>query len=397
MTDPLSAAGLEHFGEVAARHVAPDKIPGLVALVARRDQVHVEALGSLAIGGAGVEADSLYRIASTTKVVTGVTAMSLVDEGLLGLDERIDKWLPELTERRVLARPDGPLSETVPATAPITVRQLMSFTFGFGMVLEMFMSPEPWPVVRAADELGLGTFGPPDPTAQPDADAWLANLGSLPLIAQPGERWMYNTGASVLGILVSRAAGAPLGDVMRERVLEPLGMRDTAFWTTETQRLATAYGLTPEGLAVWDAPDGKWSRPPAFCDGAAGLVSTVGDLLALGRMFLRAGEPVLSPAAAAEMTRDQLRPGQMDATTAAFLHGRSWGCCQSVVTDGPRTGAFGWDGGLGTSFLVDPRRDLVVVVLTQRVWETATPPAVHDELQDAAYEAVLDDSPGALT
>ncbi len=388
MHDPLSSTGLERFGEVAAGHVGPDKVPGLVALVARKDQVHVEAVGSLQIGGAPVRRESLFRIASTSKVITGVATMALVDEGAFGLDDPVGKWLPELADPRVLRSPSGRLDDTVPAEGPITVGQLLTFTFGFGMVPEMFASPEPWPVVKRAAELNLCTLGPPDPEMQPDPDTWLAALGSLPLMAQPGETWMYNTGASVLGVLVARATGRPFHQVLRTRVFDPLGMRDTAFWTADHSRLAAAYAPTPAGLHLWDAPEGKWSRAPAFGDGAAGLVATADDLLALARMFLGGGSPVLSGQAVAEMTRDQLTGAQRSGAAEAFLHGRSWGLCQSVITDGPRRGAFGWDGGLGTSWLVDPRHELVVIVLTQRLWETSTPPAVHDDLQDAAYAAI---------
>ena len=388
MPDPLSPSGLERFGEVAAGHVGPDKIPGLVALVACKEQVHVEALGSLQIGGAPVRRDSLFRIASTSKVVTGVATMALVDDGVFGLDDPVDKWLPELANPRVLRDPAGPLEDTVPAEAAITVRHLLTFTFGFGMVPEMFSSPEPWSVVKRAGELDLCTLGPPDPASQPDPDTWIAALGSLPLMAQPGATWMYNTGASVLGVLVARATGRPFHQFLRTRIFEPLAMEDTGFWTGSLSRLATAYVPTPDGLQVWDGPDGKWSRAPAFGDGAAGLLSTVDDLLELGRMFLAAGTPVLSGPSVAEMTRDQLTTSQRAGAADAFLHGRSWGLCQSVITEGPRRGAFGWDGGLGTSWLVDPRQELIVIVLTQRLWETSTPPAVHDRLQDAAYAAV---------
>jgi CubicO group peptidase (beta-lactamase class C family) len=388
MSDPLSQSGLQRFHEVAAGHVGTDRIPGLVALVACRDQVHVETIGSLSIGGPPVQRDSLYRIASTSKVVTGAAVMALLDEGLLGLDEPVEKWLPELADRRVLRTPSGPLDDTVPAEGPVTVRQLLTFTFGFGMLLEMFTAAEPWPVVREAESLCLCTFGPPDPGAQPDPDTWMAALGALPLLAQPGETWMYNTSASVLGVLASRATGAPLGQVLRSRLFGPLGMTDTGFWTTEPHRLATAYAPTPEGLQVWDAPEGRWARSPAFGDGAAGLVSTVDDLHAFARMFLDGGQPVLSAEAAALMTRDQLTGDQRAGTGEAFLHGRSWGFCQSLITSGPRAGAFGWDGGLGTSWLVDPLRDLVVIVLTQRLWESSAPPALHEELQDTAYAAL---------
>jgi CubicO group peptidase (beta-lactamase class C family) len=134
----------------AARHVGNATVPGLVALVARGDDVQVEAHGRLGVGRAAVQRDSLFRIASITKPITAAVTMVLVDEGLIGLDEPVDRLLPELSGRRVLKRPDGP----------------------------------------------------PNPDVQPDADTWIAGLGSLPLIAQPGERWLYNTGASVLGVLV---------------------------------------------------------------------------------------------------------------------------------------------------------------------------------------------------
>jgi CubicO group peptidase (beta-lactamase class C family) len=281
----------------------------------------------------------------------------------------------------------GPLDDTVPAARPITARDLLTFTFGFGMATEMFMAPEPWPIVAAANEVGLGTFQPPSPDGPPEPDTWIAGLGSLPLIAQPGDRWLYNTGASVLGVLVARAAGQPLPEVLQTRIFAPLAMGDTAFWTVETDRLATSYLPSSAHPGVFDPPEGQWSRPPPFPDGAGGLVSTVDDLLSFARMFLRRGEPVLSGAAVEEMTRDQMRPGQL-ASGAAFLGARSWAFCQAVAVEGPRAGAHGWDGGLGTSWLVDPGRDLVVIVMTQRMWETAQLPAVHVELQEAAYAAL---------
>jgi CubicO group peptidase (beta-lactamase class C family) len=180
----------------------------------------------------------------------------------------------------------------------------------------------------------------------------------------------------------------PFAEVLRTRLFAPLGMRDTAFWAADLSRLPTAYASGATGLQVWDAPDGQWSHPPAFADGAAGMVSTADDLLALARMFIMSTPSVLSREAVAAMTRGQLTVAQRAGTADAFLHGRSWSLCQSVITEGPRAGAFGWDGGLGTSGLVDPTRNLVVIVLTQRVWETAEPPAVHRDLQDAAYAAV---------
>jgi len=384
----LSAEGLGRLAEVAASHVGPDRVPGLAAVVASGDDVHVETLGELSVGGRPVQQDSLFRIASTTKPITGAVTMALVDEGLLSLDEGVPRLLPELASPQVLRRMDGPLDDVVAARREITVRDLLTFTFGFGMHLGMFAAETPWPITVAANEAQLATLGPPEPQTPPAADEWIKRLGSLPLMRQPGERWLYNTGAHVLGVLCQRAAGtSSYHDVLRSRLLEPLGMTQTSFEASDVSRLATAYAGTPEELTVWDPPDGAWSRPPAFEDCAAGLVSTVDDLLALARMFLDGGAPLLSRESVAQMTRDQVTLEQR-AGQEAFLGDRSWGLCQSVVVSGDRAGAYGWDGGLGSSFLVDPVRDLVVIVLTQRVWESSQPPAVHTDLQAAAYAAL---------
>jgi CubicO group peptidase (beta-lactamase class C family) len=382
----LTDAGIAGLREVALRHVGDDRFPGLVALVARGPQVHVETLGSLGIGGAAVARDSIFRIASMTKPITAAATLAIIAEGRTHLDEPVDRLLPELADRRVLRRMDGPLEDTVAAPRAVTTRDLLTFTFGFGMLMEMFMAATPWPIVTAAEDLRLATFVPPNPSLQPDPDTWIANFGKLPLLAAPGERWLYNAGTSVLGVLLARATGEPFPEVLRTRVFEPLGMRDTAFWTAQTARLATAYRSTPDGLAVWDAPDGDWSTPPAFADGSSGLVSTADDLLAFSRMLLSGGAPVLTAAAAAAMCADQLTAEQRarGGFGCNFFAGRSWGYGQAVLD----SGAFGWDGGLGTSWLADPARDLTVIVLTQRMFDTHEPPALHREIQAAAYAAL---------
>ena len=386
MPDGLTKAGIARIRGASVQHVGAARVPGLVALVARGAQIHVEALGDLASGGPPVARDSIFRIASITKPITAAATLAVIAEGLIGLDEPVDRLLPELAGRRVLRQMDGPLDETVAARRAITTRDLLTFTFGFGMVTEMFMSATPWPIVAAAEELNLATLGPPNPDVQPDPDTWIANLGTLPLLAQPGERWLYNTSASVLGVLLARVTGEPFADVLRTRVCEPLGMHDTGFWTPETERLATAYRPTPNGLLVWDEPDGSWSRPPALCDGAAGLVSTVDDLLAFARMLVGGGAPVLSPDAARAMSTDQLTAAQKayGGLGDDFFARRSWGFGQAVLD----SGAFGWNGGFGSSWLVDPASDLTVIILTQRMFETPEPPQVHRDIQAAAYEAL---------
>jgi CubicO group peptidase (beta-lactamase class C family) len=199
---------------------------------------------------------------------------------------------------------------------------------------------------------------------------------------------MYNTGASVLGVLLARATGEAFADVLRTRLFEPLGMRDTAFWTSDTDRLATAYAAKPEELVVWDEPGGQWSRPPAFGDGAAGLVSTADDLLAFSRMLLGGGAPVLPGGAVRAMATDQLTDAQKahGGLGPGFFAHKSWGYCQAVY-DG---GAFGWNGGLGTSWVADPAHDLTIVVMTQRLFESAELPQAHRDIHAAAYAALED-------
>jgi CubicO group peptidase (beta-lactamase class C family) len=262
----------------------------------------------------------------------------------------------------------------------VTTRDLLTFTWGFGMQGAMFTAPEPWPIVTAVAERKLSAFGPPSPDTTPGPDTFMARLGELPLLAQPGERWLYSAGSQVLGVLASRAAGAPFGDVMRERVLGPLGMDDTAFHASDTSRLATAYEKVNGKLAVSDPPEGQWSRPPRFPDGAAGLVSTATDLVAFGRMLLRGGGEVLKPGTVAEMTRDQLTPEQRARVWPgfSFLGDRGWGYGVSVTDWG-----YTWEGGSGTAWANVPDRNLTVVVLTQRAFDEAGPPAVCEQVRTA--------------
>jgi CubicO group peptidase (beta-lactamase class C family) len=361
---------LENIVETA---VARGDAPGVVAAVATGNETRTAAAGAMAIGGPPMRPDTVFRIASITKPVTAAVVLSLADEGALGLDEPVDRLLPELADRRVLRRPDGPLTDTIRAERAVTARDLLTFTWGFGMQGAMFMAAEPWPIVTAAAERELASFGPAQPATTPEPDTWMARLGELPLLAQPGERWLYSAGSQVLGVLAARVAGAPFEDVMRERVLAPLGMHDTGFSAQDTSRLATAY----EGPAVRDEPDGQWSRPPRFPDGAGGLVSTAADLVAFGRMLLRGGQPVLKAQTVAEMTRDQLTPAQRARVWPgfSFLGDRGWGYGVSITEWG-----YTWEGGSGTAWSNVPALDTTVVVLTQRAVDETGMPAVCDEV-----------------
>lgn len=364
-----------------AQAIEEGQVPGVVAAVARGEAVHVATAGASAVGGPPMARDTLFRITSMSKPITAAAVLSLADDGVLDLDEPVDRLLPELADRRVLRRPDGPLDDTMPALRSPLVRELLTFTWGFGLLGAMLTAEQPWPIVAAATERQVMTFGPPQSAAAPDPDTWLARLGELPLVAPPGERWLYHTGSQVLGVLAARAASMPFPDVLRERVLDPLGMRDTAY-TAETGRLATAYALRDGRLVETDPPGGQWSRPPAFPDGGDGLVSSVDDLVAFGRMLARGGAPVLRPETAAAMTGDQLTREQRARVWPGFdmLLGRGWGFGVSVLDDG----GYSWHGGQGTAWWNVPAQDLTVVVLTQREFDENGPPAVCDKVLAAA-------------
>jgi CubicO group peptidase (beta-lactamase class C family) len=373
----FSAARLRRMHDVLASHVEAGEQPGLVTVVSRRGETHVDAIGATAFGGgAPIERDTIFRITSMTKPVTAAAAMLLVEACKLRLDEPVDRLLPELANRKVLKRVDGPLDDTVPAHRPITVRDCLTFRLGIGLIME---SSSTWPLQRAMDAIGVG-FGRPDPASSLAPDEWLRRLGALPLMYQPGERWMYNTGSYVLGTLIARAADQPLERFLRERLFEPLGMRDTAFSVpaSKRDRFVPAYEADAAGtLAVCDAVDGAWSRPPAFPDGAAGLVSTADDFLAFARMLLANGmhgtTRVLSRASVELMTTDHLTPAQkaVSGFFPGFFDDQGWGFGVSVVTRrtdlATTPGRYGWDGGYGTSWANDPREDMAAMLLTQRV------------------------------
>ena len=279
----FSKARLDRMRDVMAGHVERG-MPGLVTLVSRRGEVHVEAMGVKAVGGSDpMRRDTIFRIASMTKTITAAAAMILVEECRLRLDEPVDRLLPELANRKVLKRLDGPLDDTVPAHRPITVRDLLTFRMGLGLIMA---PPDSTPILKALSERLL-SVGPPN-ASTPAPDEWIRRLGTLPLMHQPGEKWMYHTGSDVLGVLVARASGQPLETFMRERIFEPLGMKDTGFSVpaAKIDRLATAYWTDPAtgAFGLYDAAKGgQWSQPPAFPSGGAGLVSTADDYLAFGQ------------------------------------------------------------------------------------------------------------------
>jgi CubicO group peptidase (beta-lactamase class C family) len=398
----LSEARLGRMHDVMAGYVERGEVPGIVTLVSRRGEVHVDAIGTKAVGGGDpIQRDTIFRVASMTKPITAAATMILIEECRVRLDEPVDRLLPELSDRKVLKRLDGPLDDTVPANRPITVRDLLTFRMGFGQMMAL---PDTYPILRAASEQQIG-MGPPNPSAMPPPDEWIRRLGTLPLMHQPGERWMYNTGSDVLGVLIARASGQPLEPFVRERIFEPLGMKDTGFSVPPGKlgRLATSYWTNLETGAreVYDeAEGGQWSRPPSFPSDAGGLVSTVDDYLAFGQMMLNKGrhcsERLLSRPSVETMTTDQLTPQQKAASgwPGGYFDSHGWGFGVSVVTrrDGvaETVGKFGWDGGLGTSWHSDPKEEMVTILMTQRAWTSPSPPDVCLDFWTSAYQAIED-------
>jgi CubicO group peptidase (beta-lactamase class C family) len=232
------------------------------------------------------------------------------------------------------------------------------------------------PVTQDAERLRL-TMAEPDPRTPHDPDTWITLFGTLPLMAQPGTAWHYNTGSLVLGVLVARVAGRPLGDVMTQRLFGPLGMRSTGFWlpADQAQRLPACYltdpatgVLTPQTAS---SPD-VWSRPPVFPSGAGGLVSTADDVLAFGKFMLSRGlagpKRLLSEAAVEAMTTNHLTPEQI-AGGGAFLSGQGWGYGMAVAVAPDEVsgtpGRYGWAGGSGTLWFNDPVTGRIAILLTQ--------------------------------
>jgi CubicO group peptidase (beta-lactamase class C family) len=395
----LDKARLADLHTAMSGYVERGEIPGIVTLVARADDIHVDAVGVKTIGAnEPMRRDTIFRIASITKLITAAATMILVDDGKLQLDDSVERWLPELANRKVLRRIDSPLDDTIPAVRPITVRDLLTSTFGFGSVMAM---PGTCPIQKPIHDGRLGGDGLPHFVLMPGTDEWMRRLGELPLMCQPGERWLYNTASDVQGVLISRVAEKSFEAFLHERLFDPLGMTDTAFSVpaSKLDRLAGIYRFN-RGSGKFEEfdseQDSEYGRPPAFESGAGGLVSTVDDYHAFCRMMLNKGAwsdaRLLSEASIELMTRDQLAPAQRQGAELFFGRHGSWGLGMAVDIHCEKPwnvpGRFGWDGGFGTSAYADPKNDFIGIQLTQRVVDSPEPPAVRSDFWAHAYRTL---------
>ena len=324
--------------------------------------------------------------------------MILVEECKLRLDESIEPWLPELANRRVLKSISSQLDDTVPAQRAITVRDLLTFRMGFGSV----MAPlDTYPIQKLIREYRIGGDGPPLPSHAPGTEEWLQKLGSLPWMAQPGEQWLYHVSSDVLGVLIGRVSGQSLGTFMRERIFDPLGMKDTAFYvpSEKIERLGGVYFLNQQTstLDLFDDPaDSAWRAEPPSESGGGGLVSTIDDYFAFSRMMLNKGrhgcEQILSRAAVELMTTDQLTPEQRASSEIFFGTHSSWGFGMEVDIKRQEIfhtpGRFGWTGGLGTTAYTDPAEGMIGILFTLRMMDSPEPPKVFTDFWTLAYAAM---------
>ena len=335
-------------------------VPGAVVGLREHGEATVDALGTTApAGGDPLLVDAQARIGSNTKPMLAALTLLLAQDGVLSLDDPVERFLPELADRRVLRRLDGPLEETEPARRPVIVEDLLTMRLGFGWVFE-----SECPAVERATELELG-FGPPDPLALPPPEEWIARFAKLPLIEQPGSVWRYELAFAVLGVLIARATGRPLEVTLTDRLFTPLEMTDTAF-VADPERLVPAFVRSQDGLAPFDGvASSRWASPPRFADGRGGLVSTARDLLRFAGMLLDGGAGLLAHSAVLAMTTDRLTPEQRAGPSAAtFLDSGGWGYGVGVVESSAGR-RYGWGGGLGTLWYSWPEHDLAAVLITQ--------------------------------
>jgi CubicO group peptidase (beta-lactamase class C family) len=393
MAGGFSKARLKRLSAGMRALVDQGKVGGLVYALSRRDQLQVEAFGSLDLEGARpVNRDSLFRIASMTKPVTAVAAMLLVEQGRLKLDEPIDRLLPELKDQRVLKDVGGPLADTVPAKRPPTLRDLLTFLWGQGLLLP-FGGRKPIQVAMAESGVGIGAFGP-----DLDPDEVMRRFAKMPLAYQPGEHWLYHSAYDVLPVLIARATGQEFGAFLQENLFGPLGMRDTGFAVPKAELARLAAPLR------FDHATGKQilfndQRHSVKPTGSTGLVSTADDYLAFGRMMLRWGrhgaERILARPTVELMVTDHLSQAQKDVSEFApgFWDNQGFGFGVSVLTRRAdpyfQIGTYGWDGGLGTAWRSDPQEDLVGVLLTNRAMDGPAS-GIFGDFWTLAYQAIDD-------
>jgi CubicO group peptidase (beta-lactamase class C family) len=352
-------------------------LSGFVTLIWRKGEiVQLNTLGHRDVAaGKPMTRDTMFRIASMTKPITSVALLMLMEEGKVGLDDPITRWMPEFKNMKVLKSATGPLDEVYDAPRDITVDDLMTHRSGLAYG---FTSVGP---IAHAYQAALGS-----PLAVPlTPDQWLAKLGELPLSYPPGQQFHYSHATDVLGFLVGRIAGVPFEDFLQQRIFGPLGMVDTDFWCPpeKRERMAHLYKINPTTDALQDVSFPQDDKPPVFSAGGGGLISTLDDYLTFARLMLNKGElngvRLIKPETFDLMVANRLTPAQREVPFMGipFWMGQGFGLGVSVITDPEKQawmgagseGSFGWPGAFGTWWQADPEEDMVMIYLIQNSME----------------------------
>lgn len=386
----ISQARLQRVTEVVDRYVADGSLAGVVTIIQRKGQVaYVSARGYQDLATrTPMRRDTIFALASMTKPITAVATMMLVEEGKLRLDDPVDRFLPELANRKILNDPTGPLTDVRRSPRPITVRDLLTYRMGIGVIGYAGL-PEDSPIGKAYAATSASGM---------TADEYMGRLGAMPLVYAPGDRFMYNTPSMVLGVLVARVSGMPFDQFVETRIFRPLGMKDTAFFVPADKRgrLATVYAMGPQGKLV-PANRQAPGAPPVFPNAAGGLYSTADDYLRFARMLLGKGQTdgvrILSRPSVDLMTRDYLtaEAPQSFFISKGFWSDTGFGMGLQVQTRqsglGPSPGSYWWQGATGVAWTVDPKEALIYVRLIQRL---GPPPLFFGDFNTALYEAIDD-------
>ncbi len=406
----MGSERLRRLNRVLQGYVERGEVAGIVALVHRHnEEATIETVGwQDKEAQTPMQRKTIFRIASMTKPIAVAAALTLVEEGRIRLYDSLDTWLPELAHPMVMRDPNGSPNNIYPAPRPITLHDLLTYRIGTGWgassLRSRIFAMQPSPLAE--------TFQIPN-AEQLAPDAWMARLGELPLLYEPGARWLYHIAVEILGVLIARITGKPLETFLREGLFEPLGMVDTSFVVPQDKRnrLATLYALTPTGeLTVRDHPSTTgWANEPLFPSAGGGLVSTVDDFQRFGRMLLNKGEldgvRLLSRKTVEAMTTDYLTSEQH--THASFAFDRvdadpsasmwdNWGFGYGVAVRtkriglGPSVGSFYWPGAYGTTWIADPQEDLTATLLFQVVGANPFYTRIGEDFLAMLYQAIVD-------
>lgn len=390
------------------KYIGPGRMPCAQFLLARKGEVvHETVLGNRDVErGTALTADTVFRIYSMTKPVTSVALMTLVEEGLIALDDPVAKHIPAWKDLAVFAAGVAPGFMTTPVARPMQVVDLLRHTSGLTYGFQS----------RTNIDAAYRKLKVDDVYAGHDLEGFIDMLAKLPLEFSPGEAWNYSVATDVCGYLVQKVSGKPLDQALRERIFEPLKMVDTGFHVREDQRgrLGACYNATPQGgLKLQDDPQtSTYLKPPSFLSGGGGLVSTAADYMRFANMLLNGGEldgaRILAPKTIQLMASNHL-PGGKDLTelsrslfSESTNAGVGFGLGFAVVFDPPKTliacsmGEYYWGGAASTAFWVDPVEQVTAVFMTQLLPSSSYP--IRRELRTLTYAALMESaqsSPGA--